>query len=386
MDNLAIQKQFMLSLYPNRQLVLTKGEGVYLFDEENNKYLDLLSNYGVNILGYNNLAINQVLSEQLNKLINLHGSFGNDQRSLALQSLADCLPSGLNKVFFSNSGTESIEAALKFALFASGKTQLLAARNGYHGKTLGALGATTSHQDHYRQPFLKFVPKFDFIEFNNIASLSAITNQTAAVIIEPLQGEGGVVVGNKDFFTKLRQICDQTGTLLIMDEVQTGLGRTGRLFAYEHFGIIPDILCLGKGLAGGLPAGLTIISDSVAAKLTKGLHTNTFGGGPLVCAGISTTLKFLQDNKLPVQTSFNGLYFMSELQKLNSPLIKEVRGLGLMIAIELTAKALPYLMALQKNGIIAGPSEENVIRLLPPLIISQSEIDEAIRIFKKVLS
>lgn len=384
-DYLAIQKEKMLAVYPNRQLTLVRGEGVYLFDEAGNSYLDLLGNYGVNIIGYSHPALISVLNEQVKRLINLHSSFANDSRSEALEALAGILPPNLSKVFFSNSGTESVEAALKFALFATGRKKMVAALNDYHGKTLGALGGTTSHDDRYRQPFADITPGFDFLDFNQAGDLEKITEQTAAVILEPVQGEGGVVAGTPEFFQAVRRRCDETGTLLIIDEVQTGLGRTGKMFAFEHFGIEPDILCLGKGLAGGLPVGLTVVSEKIAAKIPQGLHTNTFGGGPLVCAGLRATLDVLQKENLVFQAAEKGRYFLNALRGIESDLVKEVRGLGLMIALELECKALPYLIALQKNKILAGPSSENVIRFLPPLIISKEEIDKGIAVLKKIL-
>lgn len=384
-DYQAIQKEKMLAVYPDRGLTLVRGEGIYLFDQAGNRYLDFLGNYGVNILGYGHPVLTAALKEQTDKLINLHGSFANDARSRALAALSEVLPAESARVFFSNSGTESVEAALKFALAATGRKKFIAANNDYHGKTLGALGGTTSHHGDYRRPFADLLPPFDFVDFNDSGDLGKISEETAAVILEPIQGEGGVLAGTKEFFQAIRKKCDETGAVLIIDEVQTGLGRTGKMFAFERFAVTPDILCLGKGLAGGLPVGLTAVSEKIAANIPRGMHTNTFGGGPLVCSAITAVLGVLIKENLAAAAAVRGEYLMSKLRKIGGP-IKAVRGTGLMIAAELEGRALPYLIALQKKGILAGPSSENAVRFLPPLIIKEEEINEAAVIFKSVFS
>lgn len=364
----------LIASYPNRGITFVSGSGMNFIDSAGNKYLDFGSNYGVNIFGYGNPRINRALTNQISKLINLHGSFANDMRTQASQKLVKICGGKMAKVFFSNSGAEAIEAALKFARLATGKSHFIAMENGYHGKTLGALSATGGTK--YRAPFLPLLWNFTHIPFGNIARLKqAITKDTGAIITEIVQGEGGIKLADKSYFTALAHLCKANNILLIVDEIQTGLGRTGTFLACEQFGITPDILCLGKGLAGGIPVGATLVTEEIAQKIPVHIHTTTFGGNPLASAGIIATLKEFDDKYLLNHIRKTGAYFLSQLKKLKSEKIVEARGIGLMSAIELTENATWLLKSLQDKRIIAIPAGSNVIRFLPPYLISKKEIN-----------
>lgn len=374
----------LVASYPNRGITFVKGQGMNFIDSSGKKYLDFGSNYGVNIFGYGYPGINKALTNQISKLINLHGSFANDMRTKAAEKLVKICGGKMSKVFFSNSGAEAIEAALKFARLATGKSRFIAMENGYHGKTLGALSATGGEK--YRDPFLPLLWNFTHIPFGDIAGLKqAITKDTAAIITEIVQGEGGIKLADKNYFTVLQNLCKENKTLLIVDEIQTGLGRTGTFLACEKFGITPDILCLGKGLAGGIPVGATLVSEEIAQKIPVHIHTTTFGGNPLAAAGIVATLKEFDDKYLLKNIRKNGAYFLSRLKKIKSKKIVEARGIGLMVAVELKENATWLLKALQDKRIIAIPAGSNVIRFLPPYIITKKEIEIAIKVLKDIL-
>ncbi|KKS46184.1 hypothetical protein A3J20_01570 [Candidatus Gottesmanbacteria bacterium RIFCSPLOWO2_02_FULL_42_29] len=385
MNTANTSKNVFVASYPNRGVTFIKGDGVYLFDQNGEKYLDLGSNYGVNIFGYNHPAITKALHQQLDKLVNLHGSFNSTVRSQAAEKLLEVTGGKLSKIFFSNSGAESTEAALKFAKVATGKSHFIAMKNSYHGKTLGALSATAG--DKYRNPFLPLLWNFTHVNFGNIEELkSQITQNTGAIIIEPVQGEGGIYVAPHEFYSELQDICDKQNILLIVDEIQTGVGRTGSFLACEQFGLKPDILCLGKGLAGGIPIGVTLVTEEISNKIPVHIHTSTFGGNPLACAGVLAVLKELDNGKLFAEAKKMGKYFLDQLKSINNPKIIGVRGLGLMIGMELKDNATSILKALQQEKIIAIPAGSNIVRFLPPLIITKNELKRAVTTLKKILS
>ena len=290
---------------------------------------------------------------------------------------------GLAKVFFCNSGTEAVEAALKFARLSTGRKNVIAAMRAFHGRTMGALSATYNKK--YKEAFEPLVPGFSHVAYNNIEALDhAVTDQVAAVILEAVQGEGGVYPADPEYLQSARHICTERGALLILDEVQSGLGRTGKMFAFQHSGITPDIVCIAKSLAGGLPMGAVLFGDSVK-NLAPGLHGSKFGGNPLACAAALAALTAIQEEDLPGQAAAKGAYLMEELKSLESPLIREVRGMGLMIGIELKQKVAPYLSALQERHIIALNAGLTTIRLLPPLVITREQLDRVVAALKEVL-
>ncbi len=380
---LPIQQHFTVPVYVNRGVSFIRGEGMYLYDTEGTRYLDLMSNYGVSILGHSHPDLMRALTQQLSRLVTLHGSFGNDSRANAAKMLIKRCGSGLKQVYFSNSGAEAIEAALKFAVLASGKKRFIVAEHGYHGKTLGALSATSGEK--YSAPFTPLLWQFDRIPFGNITSLSeTISPETAAVILEPVQGEGGIYPPPAEYLQAVRELCTKNGILLIIDEIQTGCGRTGTFLAIQQHNVNPDILCLGKGLAGGIPVGATLVTTPIGEQIPRHIHTSTFGGNPLACAGIIATLELLNEPLLDHVVTM-GTYFIHALKMISSPLISDVRGVGLMIGIELTSQRDEILKKMQKEQILAIPAGASVIRFLPPFLIQKREIDSAVATLKRIL-
>lgn len=379
-----LQQKWVANTYPNRAIVLEKGKGIYLFDQTGKRYIDCMSNYGVNIFGYGHLTIHKVLTSQLSELVTLHGSFANKERAIASQMVVEKCGGAYAQVYWSNSGAEAVEAALKFAVLATGKNKFIAFSHAYHGKTLGALSATDG--DKYRKAFFPLLWDFVHIKYDDIQALeNAIDEKTAGVIIEPIQGEGGLIPPSKGYLKKIQELCKKHNTLLILDEIQSGTGRTGYFLASHGEKVGADIVCLGKGLAGGIPVGATIFTQAVANKIQKNIHTSTFGGNPLACAGVIATLTQLNQLTLNnIQKS--GTYFMNQLQKVKSHLISEVRGKGLMIGVEMKDKRNEILKKMQGEGVLVIPAGENVVRFLPPYIITKKQIDAVIKIFKKVIN
>lgn len=378
-----LQQKYLVPTYPRRGLTFVRGKGVYLFDEKGNQYLDLMTNYGVNIFGYNHPKITKRLGEQIKRLTNLHCSFANDKRAEASEKLVKRCKGDCTQVYWSNSGSEAVEAALKFAVLATGKKRFIAAKNAYHGKTLGALSATTGEK--YRKFFEPLLWEFFHVEYGNTEKLAKmIDNKTAAVILEPIQGEGGVVVPPEEYLSKVRKICDKKGILLILDEIQTGIGRTGRFLASETDGINADILCLGKSLAAGMPVGATLVTQTIANEIPKSVHTSTFGGNPLTCTGVLITLELLDETVLE-NVRRVGNYFLNSLKEIKSKQMVEVRGRGLMIGIEVKGSRDKILKRLQQRKILAIPAGEHAVRFLPPYIITKQEIDQAIKALQEIL-
>jgi acetylornithine/LysW-gamma-L-lysine aminotransferase len=370
-------------LYAKRDIALVRGEGAYLWDSDGTRYLDLMSNYGVNILGHNHPNVTAAITRQTNTLLNCHQSFASDVRVALLEKLVSVAPAGLNHVFLSNSGTEAIEAALKFAWIASGRTKLVAAKRGYHGRTLGSLAATAEKK--YREPFEAELTTATHVSYGNVDELAAaIDDQTAAVILEPVQGEGGIYVPSAEYLQAVREVVTSKGALLILDEVQTGF-RTGAYFACQHTGVVPDLLVTSKGLGNGVPIGATFMSAEIAEQLTGGVHGTTFGGNPLACAAALATLETLEQDNLLDHSTEIGTYLVDQIRALNHPKIRDVRGKGMMIGIELKMRATPALRALQQHGVLALMAGSLVLRLLPPLILTKEQADVAVGTLAEVL-
>ena len=386
MNSQELQDKYIAPTYGSRGLTIIKGQGIYLYDDQGNKYIDCMSNFGVNILGHNVKEINETVNTQMQNLTNLHGSFANDKRSEFAKKLVELAPENLNKVFFCNSGAEAIEAAIKFAILTTGKSEFLSAKMGYHGKTTGALGLTNTLPK-YKKPFNEVLINSKSFSYNDIESLKeAITDETAAIFLEVIQGESGIKLGDKEFLKTVQKLCNEKNILFIVDEIQTGMGRTGKLFATEHFDIQPDMITLAKGICAGIPAGALLINDKVSDKLYNGCHTNTFGGNPLISAAGIATLDYIEQNNLLDNASVVGQYFIDELKEIESPLIREVRGLGLMIAVELKTKCSKYAKMLQEKGLLVIPTGATVLRFLPPITFSKENVDESIEILMTVLS
>jgi acetylornithine/LysW-gamma-L-lysine aminotransferase len=362
-------------------MVLVGGRGARLFDDQGKEYIDCASNVGVSNIGHGHESVAKAMYEQYLALGNCYGMFYNPVRARLAKKLVDLAPENLNKVFFCNSGAEANEAALKFARATTGRQEIISAMRGFHGKTMGALAATWGPQ--YQKPFAPMMPGLKHVPYNNFDKLKAAGGeQTAAVLLEPVQGEGGVRVGDRQYFQKVREFCQARNILLIMDEVQTGFGRTGTMFACEQF-VAPDILCLAKSLAGGIPMGAVLCSDRISVPVKS--HTSTFGGNPTACAAALASIEVIENEKLVNQAKTLGDYFLEELRHIESKKIREVRGLGLMIGIELKEKAGPYVQKLTEKGVIVLLAGATVIRLLPPLVISKNEIDTVVSALKEVL-
>ena len=367
------EERHALEVYPRRGVSIVRGAGATLWDDQGNAYLDCASGVGVASVGHANPAVAQALAEQAQTLVACPGIFFNDQRGQLMETLVGLAPDGLNRVFLCNSGTESTEAALKFARKTTGRSGVVAAMRGFHGRTLGALSATFK----YRDAFEPLLSGCQFVPLNKLEKLdAAITEDTAAVLLEPIQGEGGVRPAHVEFLSAARQLCDERGAMLVIDEVQTGFCRTGTFFACEALNLVPDLLCLAKGIAGGVPMGAVLCSDKI--DVTVGVHGSTFGGNPLACAAALAAIGFMQENDLAAQARSKGDYFTRHFEAKRPERVREVRQFGLMIGIELKEKATPYLQALLAQGVIALPAGPTVIRLLPPLVISESELDTVV--------
>ncbi len=371
-------------VYPKRQLAIVRGQGARVWDAEGREYIDCVAGQGSANLGHCHPVIVQAISEQAGRLITCPEIFYNDMRAALLQRLGRVAPYGLDRVFLCNSGTEAVEAALKFARVSTGRPEIIAARGGFHGRTLGSLSATW--KEDYRRPFAPLVPCFSHVAFNDLAALQrAVGDSTAAVILEPVQGEGGVHPARGDYLRAVAQLCRERGALLILDEVQTGFGRTGKLFACEHFGVTPDLMALAKSMAGGLPIGACLAGPRVR-DLPPMSHGSTFGGNPVTAAAALAAITIMTSPH-PSRTSGEtlvqhaaraGRRLMEGLQAINCPTVREVRGLGLMVGIELKVKVTPVLQRLQNLGVLALSAGINVLRLLPPLIISDEDLQRVV--------
>ncbi|MGD0878417.1 MAG: acetylornithine/succinylornithine family transaminase [Anaerolineales bacterium] len=382
MDIISVENQHTSGLYLKQPIVMVRGQGASLWDSEGNEYIDCAAGHGVANLGHAHPKVAAAIAAQSTQLVTLFETFYNDKRAALMEKISTLVP-GLERVFFCNSGTEAVEAALKFARVSTGRIAFIAAMRGFHGRTMGALSATYNKK--YKEAFEPLVPGFSHVPYNNVAALEeAVTEQVAAVILEAVQGEGGVYPANPAYLQAARRICTERGALLILDEIQAGLGRTGKMFAFQHSGIIPDMVCVAKSLAGGLPIGAVLFGESVK-NLAPGLHGSTFGGNPLACAAALAALTAIEEEDLPGQSAAKGAYLMEALKSIESPLIREVRGLGLMVGIELKQKVAPYLQALQDRHIIALNAGLTTIRLLPPLIITREQLDRVVATLTEVL-
>ncbi len=383
MDTITLENEFTSGVYGKREIALVRGQGAMVWDGDSRAYIDCAAGTAVANVGHCHPAVAAAITQQAQTLITCQEMFYNDQRAQFQARLAAVLPGDLNRVFLCNSGTEAVEAALKFARLSTGRVEVVAMMRGFHGRTFGSLSAT--HKPDYREPFQPLVPGFCHVPFGNVARLdTAVTEQTAAVILEIVQGEGGVRLADPTFFQAARRLCAERGALLIVDEVQTGYGRTGTLFACEQMGITPDLICLGKAMAGGLPMGAVGIGGRVQ-NLTPGVHGSTFGGNPLACAAANVVLEVMEQEGLHGRAAEQGAYLMAQLQAIPSPLIREVRGLGLLVGVELKIRAMEVVQGLLARGVLALTAGSTVLRLTPPLVISKEEIDKVVEVVTAVL-
>jgi acetylornithine/LysW-gamma-L-lysine aminotransferase len=346
--------------------------------------VDCGASFGVGNLGHCNPAVAAAIAAQARELVHVGPTFGTPAKTAFVERLLSVAPRNLRRVFLSNSGSEAVEAAIKFARASTGRTKVVAAMRGFHGRTMGALSATWRKD--FREGFEPLVPGFDHVPFNDVGALDgAVDSGTAAVLLEAVQGEGGVHVASPEYLPAARDACDRHGALLIVDEVQTGMGRTGRLFAIERWGVEPDIVTLAKSLAGGVPIGATLTTEAVE-RAFKGSHNSTFGGNPLACAAGTAAIDFVVRERLWERADALGREAMDRLRVIDSPAVREVRGLGLMIGVELKGKATPYLRALEAERVVAIGGGSNVIRLLPPLVIREDQWSFALDALERVLA
>lgn len=381
-----IEQRFTANVFAKRPLVAVKGKGALIWDVNGREYIDCSSAYGVSVVGHCHPKVVEAIKRQAELLIACHSFLYNDARAEFLGKLMAITPAGLKKAFLTNSGTEAVETALKLAKKYTRKPEVIAFVGGFHGKTMGSLSATWNSK--YRVAFEPLVPGFKHVPYGKAEEVrAAIGEKTAAVIVEPIQGESGIKVPPEGFLKELREICDKRDILLIFDEVQTGFGRTGKLFACEHSNVIPDVLCLAKSIGGGVPIGVTVAREEVMSSLELGEHTSTFSGNPLICAAASAAIDVVVGEKLPERAEALGRYFMDELEKLRGKykIIREVRGKGLMIGMEFRFDVLNLILGALKRNVIVLDAGRNVLRFLPPLVITREQIDRAVSVLDEVV-
>ena len=383
------EKKYLAQTYARPPFVLTRGEGVHVFDADGKKYLDCAAGIAVNALGYNDPDLVRAIQDAAGGLLHTSNLFYTEPQVQLAQALVE--KSFADKVFFANTGTEAMEGALKFARKYHGergdlnRKNFIAFRGSFHGRTMGALAATDSEK--YQAPFRPLMPGVTFADFNNLDSVrAAITNETAAVVIEPVQGEGGVYPANDDFLRGLCALCNERGALLIFDEIQCGLGRTGKLWAHEWSGVTPDLMMLAKPLAGGLPIGALLMTDAVASAIHVGEHGTTFGGGPFITSLALSVFNRLSDPRFLAHVNETGNYLMERLVEINSPHIKEVRGRGLMIGVEMDIDAAKVRDMGYMHGLLLIQAREKVVRLVPPLVFQKMHVDELVEKLGRVLT
>lgn len=379
----ALECRLESGVFNKEPLVLVRGEGARLWDSDGREYIDCVGGHGAANVGHANPAVTQAMVDQARRLWVCPNGFCSDRRAQLLAELIRIAPPGFERAFLCNSGCEAVEAALKFARLSTGRSHVIAAMRGFHGRTFGALSATWRKE--YRQPFEPLVPGFEFVPYNSLERMErAVSEETAAVILEVVQGEGGVIPGDGDFLRGVQALCRQRGALFIVDEVQTGFGRTGQMFACQHHGLEADMMCLAKAIAGGLPMGAVLLGSRIGT-LPKKSHGNTLGGNPLACAAALAAIQYIEANDLPRRASERGEQLMAGLSTIPSPLVREVRGMGLMIAVELKERAGPVLAELAGRGVLALSAGPTVMRFLPPLVISEEEVSTVLARVKEVL-
>ena len=391
----AAESKLLLNTYERNPYLFVSGKGVFLEDENGNQYLDLLSGIGVSALGYGHPAVEQAIANQSQRLLHTSNLFfhqGTADLALRLTEI-----SGMDRVFFCNSGTEAWEAALKLTRAYATKarlagkrigTKFLALEHSFHGRTMGSVA--TTYKDKYREPFAPVMPDVEFVRFNDIADLRAkFSDEVCGICIEAVQGEGGIHPVSKEFFAAARELCDSTGALLLADEIQSGLGRTGKWFAYQHYGIQPDVTTLAKPIANGIPMGAMLCVERAATAITPGMHGTTFGGGPLACAVAIAVIDTIQKDNMLAHIEEVGGFFKSELESLQKQhdCVVEVRGMGLMLGIELNSAEIAKQVAAQmmERRIILNRTSETVLRFLPPYILQKEHVQTAIDALNEIL-
>ena len=381
------EDQFMGNIYQRFPVTIERGRGAHVWDVNGKEYLDCMGGYGVALVGHCNPRVVSAIQAQLDKIITVHSSLYNKTREEFLEKLIKVAPKNLSQVYLNNSGTEAIEAAIKFARKFTGKKGMVAMNGSYHGKSYGSLSVTFNPK--YRKAFEPLLDNVKFSPFGDIEALrSTVNSDTAFVILEPIQGESGIHVAPDGFLQDVRKLCDEKGIVLIFDEIQAGLGRTGKMWASQHWETVPDIMCLAKGIAGGVPMGATLVKPEILASISKGEQSSTFGGNPLSCAAGIATLQALIDDGLIENAVKNGKIFREglEILKEKHKIIREIRGKGLMIGVEMKFEVKDILFDGIANNLLLLYSGKNILRLLPPLVISETDVNKALETLDVILT
>jgi LysW-gamma-L-lysine/LysW-L-ornithine aminotransferase len=381
------EDQFMGNIYQRFPVTIERGLGAHVWDLNGKEYIDCMGGYGVALVGHCNPRVVKALKAQLDKIITVHSSLYNKTREEFLEKLVNISPPSLGQVYLNNSGTEAVEAAIKFARKFTGKKGMIAMNGSYHGKSFGSLSVTFSQK--YRKAFEPLLSNVSFTPFGDIEALkSAITPDTALIILEPIQGESGIHVAPDGFLQEVRKICNEKGIVLIFDEIQSGLGRTGKMWASQHWNTAPDIMCLAKGIAGGVPMGATLLKPEILACIGKGEQSSTFGGNPLSCAAGIAAIEALTEDGLVENASKMGKIFLEGLERLKEKhkIIREIRGKGLMIGVEMKFEVKDILFDGIANNLLLLYSGKNILRLLPPLVISEPDINKALETLDLILT
>jgi len=381
------EDQYLGNLYQKFPVVIEKGLGSHVWDSNGKEYIDCMGGYGVALVGHRNERVVNAIKSQIEKIITVHSSLYSKTREEFLENLFKIAPKGLTQVHLNNSGAESVEAAIKFARKFTGKKGMIAMKGSYHGKSMGALSLTFNPK--YRESFKPLVEGVKFSAYGDLDALrDSIDEDTAFIILEPIQGESGIRVPPDGFLQGVRKICDENDILLIFDEIQSGLGRTGRMWASEHWETAPDIMCLAKGIAGGIPMGATLVKPDILSVMKKGEHSSTFGGNPVSCAAGTATIQALTQDNLLKNAEMMGEKLFQGLIELKSKhsIIREVRGKGLMIGVELKFEVKDILLEGIKNGLLLLYSGRNILRFLPPLVISDEDVTNTLQILDKLLT
>lgn len=378
-----IEDDYFINTFTRQPVVLDHGEGVKVTDIDGNEYLDMFAGIAVNALGHNHPKLVKAIQEQAEKLIHISSIYYNEPALLYAKKLID--RTNFDRIFYSNSGAEANEGAIKLAIKYTGKSEVISTIESFHGRTSMTLAAT-GHAD-YQEPFKAILPNgFINVEYNNIEALKeAVNENTAAIIVEPIQGEGGVNVPDIEYLKEIEKICHEKDIVFIVDEVQTGFGRCGTLFAHELFDVKPDIMTMAKGIGGGVPMGGILATEKVAGAFVPGDHGTTFGGGPLVCAAANAILDTFDEENILDNVNEVGDYFIEELKKLDKEIIADVRGKGLMVGVELTKPGAEYVDKFREAGFLINCTAGNVLRFVPPLIITKADIDEFVKAMDEIL-
>ena len=378
-----IEDDYFINTFTRQPIVLDHGEGVKVTDIDGNEYIDMFSGIAVNALGHNHPVLVKAIQDQAEKLIHISSIYYNEPALVYAKKLIE--QTSFDRIFYSNSGAEANEGAIKLAVKYTGKSEVISTVDSFHGRTVMTLAATG--HEHYHEPFKQILPKgFINVPYNDIDAIKdAVTENTAAIIVEPIQGEGGVNVPDKDYLKQIEELCHEKDIVFIVDEVQTGFGRCGTLFAHELFDVKPDIMTMAKGIGGGVPMGGILATEKVASAFGPGDHGTTFGGGPLVCAAANAVLDTINDENILDHVNEVGEYFISELKKLDKDIIADVRGAGLIVGLELTEPGAEYVANLRDKGFLINCTAGNVLRFVPALIITKEEIDEFVKALDEVL-